>query len=271
MTDAVDNIENQHTPALAPEERGRWIPDPDDPEYEVWEPYDSEAVEDATDGEVESTAEAEDNAPMKTPLWSMEGRPNRCTAHKKNGERCKRAAIAGGTVCRVHGGAAPAVQAAAKVRLAMAADRMAANLLKIAVDDDAPDSVKLAATNSALDRAGLTSKSAVEVSVDPKPFEQLLSGMATLTGGTRAASRAERGVADDEDPNRDWLEGEIVDAQTTDVEVEDPAPRPRPREEPATSEPSPDTGLMDMETALAQLRATTPPPAPTGTRRGRTR
>src|SRR5690348_9689206 len=42
----------------------------------------------------------------------------RCTAKsQRTGERCKAAAIKGGTVCRVHGGAAKQVQKAAKERL----------------------------------------------------------------------------------------------------------------------------------------------------------
>ena len=42
----------------------------------------------------------------------------RCRAHaKSSGVRCKRLAIAGGTVCRWHGGGAPQVQAAARRRL----------------------------------------------------------------------------------------------------------------------------------------------------------
>lgn len=46
----------------------------------------------------------------------------RCTATAKGtGERCKRAAILGGTVCVKHGGAAPAVRAAAERRKAEAA------------------------------------------------------------------------------------------------------------------------------------------------------
>lgn len=43
----------------------------------------------------------------------------RCTATNRSGERCGRAPIPGGTVCRVHGGAAPAVKAAAERRLAL--------------------------------------------------------------------------------------------------------------------------------------------------------
>lgn len=41
----------------------------------------------------------------------------RCTGTNRNGERCGRAPIVGGTVCVLHGGGIPAVQQAAKVRL----------------------------------------------------------------------------------------------------------------------------------------------------------
>lgn len=261
----TENI--QGAPALAPEEevfdgvRGRWVPDPDDPGQEVWEALESERVE-----EQPLTA---DLAPMKTPLWSMEGKPNRCVGHCKNGERCKRAAIAGGTVCRVHGGAAPAVQAAARVRLAMAADRMAASLLKIAVSDDAPDNVKLAAIKDALDRAGLSAKTAVEVSVDSKPFEQLLSGIAGVSGGSRAASRIARGVEDGTDPAEpdDWLEAEIVEAQADDEDDARPVPVPSRPEPLPGPEPANGTGMLTMEEALEQLRSVQPPPAGPANRR----
>ena len=92
-----------------------------------------------------------------------------------------------------------------------------------------------------------------------------------MSGGSRAASRAERGVADDQDADTAWIAEELAASNVIDAEVVDPAPRPRPNEEPAITDTAPDTGLMDMETALAQLRATTPPPAPTAKRRGRTR
>lgn len=39
---------------------------------------------------------------------------------RRSGERCKRAAIRGGTVCAMHGGRAPSVKAAAARRLALA-------------------------------------------------------------------------------------------------------------------------------------------------------
>lgn len=42
---------------------------------------------------------------------------NRCTAIKKNGERCKRAPIKGSTVCQAHGGRLSNVREAAKRRI----------------------------------------------------------------------------------------------------------------------------------------------------------
>ena len=51
--------------------------------------------------------------------------PTRCTAHsKRTGQQCKRWAIPGGTVCTMHGGAAPRVQEAARRRL-LAAEAVA--------------------------------------------------------------------------------------------------------------------------------------------------
>lgn len=64
----------------------------------------------------------------------MGGR-RQCTAtSKQSGERCKRRPIPGGTVCTSHGGAAPAVRAAAERRKQEAA---ATALLEILWDPDA--------------------------------------------------------------------------------------------------------------------------------------
>ena len=43
--------------------------------------------------------------------------PELCTARWKNGEPCGSKAIRGGNVCRMHGGGAPQVKAAAAARL----------------------------------------------------------------------------------------------------------------------------------------------------------
>ncbi|WP_287041635.1 hypothetical protein [Mycobacterium sp.] len=86
----------------------------------------------------------------------------------------------------------------ARQRLEEAADRMACELLKMAIDANVADSVKLAAIRDALDRAGLAAKSAVEVEVGPpKPYEHILNGITVLEGGSREAFRRSRGAFDD--------------------------------------------------------------------------
>lgn len=125
--------------------------------------------------------------------WAMqspETQARRCKGHKKTGERCKQAALQGTTVCRVHGGAAPHVKAAARARLENAADRMAAQLLRLGTEAES-ETVQLSATNSALDRAGITKPTQVELGpMEPKPYEQILEG---ITTETREESRARRG------------------------------------------------------------------------------
>src|SRR6185312_15792519 len=105
--------------------------------------------------------------------WSISDVPERqCTAHrKKGGERCKNAAIRGSNVCGYHGGNAPAVEAKARLRLEMASDRLARQLLNMTTDPNVADPVKLAAIKDALDRGGIQSKTAVSVEVGVKPFE----------------------------------------------------------------------------------------------------
>jgi hypothetical protein len=76
-----------------------------------------------------------------------------CTA--KRTTPCKAHAIHGGHVCRVHGGAAPQVVAAAKLRLALAADAVAERLVTIALSKRTRDSDVIAAAKDLLDRAGV--------------------------------------------------------------------------------------------------------------------
>jgi hypothetical protein len=116
---------------------------------------------------------------------SMDGpikKRNQCVAHKKNGERCQKAPILGATVCRFHGGAAGHVKRAARARLENAADRLARQLLGMAEDPDTPPAVKLAALRDALDRAGIAARTAMDVSVELKPYEKLFDRLDRSAG-----------------------------------------------------------------------------------------
>ncbi|MFI7170435.1 HGGxSTG domain-containing protein [Rhodococcoides fascians] len=133
-------------------------------------------------------------------------RPSCSARSRRTGDPCNNPPMHGTTVCRMHGGSAPQVKAAARVRIERAADRMAKELLGIAADEGTPPAVRLAAIRDALDRSGLAAKTAVEVSVGPKqPWEIVFEDLA---GGSRAESRAARGFAGDEPL---VLEAEVVE------------------------------------------------------------
>lgn len=55
--------------------------------------------------------------PLKHPMDGSHPMKAQCTATNRQQQRCKRAPIPGGTVCRMHGGAAPQVKEAAMERL----------------------------------------------------------------------------------------------------------------------------------------------------------
>ncbi|MGB8505547.1 HGGxSTG domain-containing protein, partial [Mycobacterium sp.] len=65
----------------------------------------------------------------------------RCTARTTGGAPCRKYPIRGANVCRVHGGAAPQVRAAAKRRLEQAADVLVQRLLGFALDGKVADPV----------------------------------------------------------------------------------------------------------------------------------
>jgi hypothetical protein len=102
----------------------------------------------------------------------------RCKAPKKTGEQCKNAAIQGGTVCRYHGGASKFVKQVARARLDNASDLIAKQLLRMAVDDNVADAVKLTAIRDALDRAGLKARNEVVVSAGSQTgFDEVFEGI----------------------------------------------------------------------------------------------
>lgn len=133
--------------------------------------------------------------------WENSCHPERrCTAHRKNGDRCKNAARHGTNVCDFHGAKAPQVKHKARQRIEEAADRMACELLKMATDNHVADSVKLAAIRDALDRAGLAARTAVSVEVGPpKPYEVILH---SIEGGSRDEYRRSRGIPDNSDADQ---------------------------------------------------------------------
>ena len=99
-----------------------------------------------------------------------------CTAHSsRTGKPCQRPPVKGTNVCWHHGGGSPQVVAAAKRRLMMQSDRMGALLMQIAEDESMPPAVRLAAIRDVLDRAGVTAKTEVEVTV--APWQQIVDGI----------------------------------------------------------------------------------------------
>jgi hypothetical protein len=84
-----------------------------------------------------STSEPDPTVRPKKPSHG----PNRCTATAKGtGERCRRSAIRGGTVCIKHGGSSPVVRAAANRRLEeREATTAAVRMLKQLGADPPPD------------------------------------------------------------------------------------------------------------------------------------
>lgn len=78
------------------------------------------------------------------------GRPT-CTATNRQGKRCGKYPIPGGTVCRMHGGAAPQVQRAALERLMQYQDRALDRLFGLVEQQEYP-STAYQAVRDVLDR-----------------------------------------------------------------------------------------------------------------------
>ncbi|WP_280300854.1 hypothetical protein [Nocardia neocaledoniensis] len=86
---------------------------------------------------------------------------------------------------------------------------MAEKLLGIATDDAAPYPVKLAAIKDALDRAGVSAKTAVEVEVNLKPWEKVFEKISRDTGEDDGAYERLLAAATANDPEVEYAE--VVD------------------------------------------------------------
>lgn len=108
------------------------------------------------------------------PPTGLEARKNSgsvCTARRRDGTQCTNFAINGAKVCRMHGGSAPQVRAAAQVRILMASDTAVAKLVKLLSSKD--ERVVLAAAKDLADRANLAGTQNVEIGVTKRDFSDV--------------------------------------------------------------------------------------------------
>lgn len=154
--------------------------------------FDAEVVEIVETPNLPAIVDASNDGPIERPGWVEKPSPsprrdaelssnpeNQCVGHKKNGERCRKYAIRGSTVCRTHGGATKHVRDRARVRVQNASDRLVSKLIEFAFDDTKPPDTQLRAIRDALDRAGMQPTTQVEIGI-AKPWETVFDTI----GGT---------------------------------------------------------------------------------------
>lgn len=93
---------------------------------------------------------------------SSSGKKAICGKKTRKGTPCQKSPIKGGTVCRLHGGSAPQVKRAAKLRLLELVDPAIATLARIMATSD-NEALRLKAADSILDRGGLPKGAQVTV------------------------------------------------------------------------------------------------------------
>lgn len=86
----------------------------------------------------------------------------RCNGTTRSGEQCKRAPLAGMTVCAFHGGSAPHIKNLAKQRLLAMTEPAFAVLMEV-MEGEADDDTRLKAALGVLDRAGYGPRSTITV------------------------------------------------------------------------------------------------------------
>lgn len=109
-------------------------------------------------GRIKGTDPIDGTDPMKA----------RCKATNRQGKRCGKAPILGGTVCRMHGGAAPQVKEAAKARIERLADGPALDCLEQLISPEMRaqfPSTALGASRYLVDRKHGTPTESVDMNV----------------------------------------------------------------------------------------------------------
>lgn len=109
--------------------------------------------------------------PPPTGLEARKHSGSVCTATRRDGTPCTNFAINGAKVCRMHGGSAPQVRAAAQVRILMASDTAVAKLVKLLSSKD--ERVVLAAAKDLADRANLAGVQNVEIGITKRDFSDV--------------------------------------------------------------------------------------------------
>jgi hypothetical protein len=177
----------------------------------------------------------------------LESNPERrCVATNSRGVRCRKFAIYGSTVCRMHGGAVKRVKEAARIRVENASNRLMRKLIEFAFDDTNPPDVQLKAIQNSLDRAGLKPPAEVVLSQgDKQPYEEVFEYIA---GGSRNESRKARGLPPLDEPG---LAGYESGSATT---AYPPAQRDTPTQDDQQREPSLAAGSLLRSTALRQAK-----------------
>ncbi|MCX2714228.1 hypothetical protein [Mycolicibacterium sp. J2] len=153
--------------------------------------------------------------------WALKAGPNvrRCKAHRRNGNRCAKAAMNGQKVCGTHGGRAAHSLAAARRRLAENADPAVRQLAKIAYDDNVAVETRLKATLALIDRSVGGAKTSVDIEIGTKPIDAILETVSDQMEITsRAAYRRSQGIPDYSDAppalaGHGSAQSEIVDAE----------------------------------------------------------
>lgn len=158
--------------------------------------------------------------------------PRCCTAHKHNGDPCRRYAAKGTNVCRLHGGAAPQVMAKAKRRMSEANDRAVVRAIRERIRGnyaEGPD-LALAPVDLADDLATYPAEPSAP---QPQPATPAPPDTAENPAETAAHSPADG----------------PVDPPTADG----PETAPASPSGPSTPVP-PGTGLMSLEEAVSRTR-----------------